>query len=124
MNKIYRKNVKGKNILLIGGSGFIGSHLAEELLRRKIKKLVIIDNLSVGKKENLKNIFKKIIFIKKSAENKKLLEQVIIKYKISYIFNLATIALPFSFKFPRETFETNVIITLNLLELLRKKKFF
>ena len=52
MNKIYRKNVKGQNILLIGGSGFIGSHLAEELLVRKIKKLVIIDNLSVGKKEH------------------------------------------------------------------------
>ena len=122
MNKIYRKNVKGQNILLIGGSGFIGSHLAEELLVRKIKKLVIIDNLSVGKKENLKNIFKKIIFIKKNAENKEMLEQVIKRYKISCVFNLATIALPFSFKFPRKTFETNVIIALNLLELLRNKK--
>ena len=122
LNKIYRKNVKGQNILLIGGSGFIGSHLAEELLVRKIKKLVIIDNLSVGKKENLKNIFKKIIFIKKNAENKEMLEQVIKRYKISCVFNLATIALPFSFKFPRKTFETNVIIALNLLELLRNKK--
>ncbi len=123
MKKIYRKDVKDQNILLIGGSGFIGSHLAEELISRKAKKIVIIDNLIVGEKKNLKNIFSKIVFIKSNAENIKLLDKVIKKYKIKYIFNLATIALPFSFKYPRKTFETNVKITLNLLELLRKKRF-
>ena len=107
MKKTYRKNLKGQNVLIIGGSGFIGSHLAEELIEKKVKRLVIVDNLSVGKKKNLKIIFNKIVFIKKNAENFDLIESVIKKYKINIVFNLATIALPFSFKFPRKTFETN-----------------
>ena len=123
MKKTYRKNLKGQNVLIIGGSGFIGSHLAEELIEKKVKRLVIVDNLSVGKKNNLKRIFNKIVFIKKNAENFDLTESVIKKYKINIVFNLATIALPFSFKFPRKTFETNTLIILNLLELLRQKKF-
>ena len=49
IEKTYRKNLKGQNVLIIGGSGFIGSHLAEELIE-KSKRLVIVDNLSVGKK--------------------------------------------------------------------------
>ena len=124
MKKTYRKSLKNQNILLIGGSGFIGSHLAEILIKKKVNRLVVIDNLSVGKKENLKKVLNKIIFIKKNAENSKILETVIKKYKINYVFNLATLALPFSFKLPRKTFETNVKIVLNLLELLKKKIFF
>lgn len=123
MKKIYRKNFKSQNILLVGGSGFIGSHLAEQLIANKVKRLVIIDNLSVGNKRNLKKIFNRIVFFKKNAEDYKLLEKIIKKFKINSIFNLATIALPFSFKFPRKTFETNTLVTLNLLELLREKKF-
>lgn len=124
MKKTYRQSLKDQNILLIGGSGFIGSHLAEILIKKKINQLVVIDNLSVGKKENLKKILNKIIFIKKNAENSKILENIIKKYNIDYVFNLATLALPFSFKLPRKTFETNVKIVLNLLELLKKKKIF
>ena len=63
MKKIYRKNLKGQNVLIIGGSGFIGSHLAEELIEKKVKRLIIVDNLSVGKKKNLKRIFNKIVFL-------------------------------------------------------------
>ena len=123
MIKTYRKSLKDQNILLIGGSGFIGSHLAEILIKKKVNRLVVIDNLSVGNKENLKKILNKIVFIKKNAENSKILETLIKKYNINYVFNLATLALPFSFKLPRKTFETNVKIVLNLLELLKKKKF-
>ena len=123
MKKTYRESLKNQNILLIGGSGFIGSHLAETLIKKKINRLVVIDNLSVGKKENLKKILNKIIFIKKNAENSKIVETIIEKYNINYVFNLATLALPFSFKLPRKTFETNVKVVLNLLELLKKKKF-
>ena len=43
-------------IILTGGAGFIGSHLAEHLiLNKKIKKIIIIDNLEDGSKKNLKN---------------------------------------------------------------------
>ena len=123
MKKTYRKNLKGKNILVVGGAGFIGSHLCEGLIQSRVKRIIVLDDLSVGKKENLKEINNKIIFIKANAENYKILDKLISKHKVEYIFNLATLALPFSFKMPRKTFEINVKVILNLLELLRKKKF-
>ena len=69
MKKTYRKNLKGKNILVVGGAGFIGSHLCEGLIQSRVKRIIVLDDLSVGKKENLKEINDKIIFIKANAEN-------------------------------------------------------
>ena len=51
-----------KNILVLGGAGFIGSHVVSELLKTKIGKISIFDNFSRGKKEN--------ILIKKDAIDK------------------------------------------------------
>lgn len=41
--------------LITGGAGFIGSHLAEELLKRK-EEVVVIDNLSTGNMENIEHL--------------------------------------------------------------------
>ena len=123
LKKTYRKKIQNKNILIIGGAGFLGSHLAELCLLNNVKKLIIIDNLFTGKKENLRKIKQKIVFYKKDAENDLILSKILKKHKINTVFNLATIALPFSFKSPRKTLETNIKITLNLLELLRRKRF-
>ena len=49
--------------LITGGAGFIGSHLAEQLVKSKYK-VIILDNLAVGNKKNLKNIIKKVQFKK------------------------------------------------------------
>src|SRR5438552_14295056 len=43
------------NYVVTGGAGFIGSHIAEELLRRK-QSVKIVDNFSTGKRENLKTL--------------------------------------------------------------------
>ena len=49
-------------IIITGGAGFIGSHLAEYLIKKH--KIIIIDNLSTGRIENIKRFKNKLKFIK------------------------------------------------------------
>jgi len=51
-------SLKGFKILLTGGAGFIGSHLANFFLENEVSELRILDNLSTGSKENLKGLEK------------------------------------------------------------------
>lgn len=55
--------LKGKRVLVTGGAGFIGSNLSEYLLAQGCE-VTILDNFSVGKKENLKGFEKDIRVIK------------------------------------------------------------
>ena len=48
--------------IITGGAGFIGSHVAEYLSKKK--KVVILDNLSTGRIDNIKNFKSKIKFVK------------------------------------------------------------
>ena len=43
-------------VLITGGAGFIGSHLARELIKRR-KDVYVIDDLSTGSLENIKDLF-------------------------------------------------------------------
>ena len=56
--------MRSKKVIITGGAGFIGSHLAEELAENN--EVIVIDNLSTGKLENIKHLIddKKIIFKK------------------------------------------------------------
>jgi UDP-glucose 4-epimerase len=49
-------SAKGRNILITGGAGFIGSHMAEEYLANEANKVVVFDDFSTGAKENLADI--------------------------------------------------------------------
>ncbi len=51
-------DLSNKNILLSGGAGFIGSNIAEYLLKHGVKKLRILDNLSTGYKKNIESFLK------------------------------------------------------------------
>ena len=73
------------NILISGGAGYIGSHIVEQLIQKKIN-VVIIDNLKTGHK---KLINKKAKFIKANISNKGLLRKTINKYRINSIIHLA-----------------------------------
>jgi UDP-glucose 4-epimerase len=99
--------------IITGGGGFIGSHLAERLVKLK-HKVVIIDNFSIGRLKNLKNIKDKIRIINKDITN----EKDISKYfkGADNVFHLAALAdiVP-SIENPKLYFETNVKGTLNVL---------
>ena len=56
-------------IIVTGGAGFIGSNLVDELVRLK-HRVIVIDNLSTGRLENLKHLKKKITFIRGDISKK------------------------------------------------------
>ena len=56
-------NIKGSKILITGGAGFIGSHIAESLVQCGAE-VTVFDNLSCGSLENLSSIKSNINFVK------------------------------------------------------------
>jgi UDP-glucose 4-epimerase len=111
-----------KKAVVTGGAGFIGSHLVEELAQRGYS-LLILDDLSTGKRENLSAIIKKpnVTFIKGSITALPLLQKLL--KGIDYVFHLAAIAsVPHSIEDPRLCHDVNVSGTLNVLIAARDNK--
>ncbi len=112
------------NILITGGAGFIGSHLAEELINKKdfTGKIVIIDNLSTGKLENLPKS-NQLEFIEMDITDADRIDELFRKYSFDYIFHLAAIAsVQDSIINPINTHKVNFDATLYLLEKARGQK--
>ena len=74
-----------RNILITGGAGYIGSHIAEILIKKK-KKVFIIDNLSTGHK---RLINKKAKFFKLDISKKLKIKEIIKKNQIDSVIHLA-----------------------------------
>ena len=104
--------MKNKNILITGGLGFIGSHIANELLDDN--RVVILDNLSTGKLDNLKDTnHENLKIIKADIRNTNLDS---LTSDIDYVFHLAAMAsVPLSIDKPTECCEINLNATLELL---------
>ena len=56
---------RGRRLLVTGGAGFIGSHLTRGLLEQG-HEVVVLDNLSTGRKENLADVLERITFVEGS----------------------------------------------------------
>lgn len=118
--------ISGKNVLVTGGAGFIGSHLVDRLIQEEPNKIVVIDNLFLGNLSNLdyaKTNFENLEVYTRDASVFPVLEEIVMKEKIDTVFDLATIPLPASYVQPRWTYESNIQIVLNLCELMRQGKF-
>ena len=46
-------DLKGRRILVVGGAGFIGSHVVDELLKEDVAEIRVFDNFTRGREENL-----------------------------------------------------------------------
>ena len=107
-------------IIITGGAGFIGSHIAEKLSKKN--KVIILDNLTTGRIKNIDSFKNKIIF-KKVDLSKKLPSWIKIFKNVDKVFHLAALAdiVP-SIQQPNEYYDSNVTGTLNVLEACRKYK--
>ena len=105
--------MKNKNILITGGLGFIGSHIANELLDEN--EVLILDNLSTGKINNLKDAnHENLKIVKEDIRNTDLND---LTSNIDYIFHLAAMAsVPLSIDEPVECSDINVNATIKLLK--------
>ncbi len=109
-------------ILITGGAGFIGSHLAERLLADG-HQVHVIDNLSTGKLENIES-FKdhpQFSYTVGSVLNRELLEKLI--GKCEQIYHLAAaVGVKYIIENPLLSLKTNIVGTDNVLELANKYK--
>jgi UDP-glucose 4-epimerase len=109
-----------------GGAGFIGSHLVDAIVAEKPKSIVVVDNLFLGKKENLshaKKQFRNLRLIISDAGDFKRMKTLLKDFQIDTVFNLAVIPLPKSLDDPAWTISENIKITTNICELGRQGYF-
>ena len=99
-------------IIITGGAGFIGSHLAEYLTNKK-HQIIVIDNLSTGRLENIRYFKKKIKFV--NADISKRGKWMKNFEGTQVVFHFAALAdiVP-SIKNPTTYFQSNVVGTENI----------
>jgi len=99
--------------LVTGGAGFIGSHLVEELVKQG-QRVRVIDNLSTGKKENIKPFLGEIEFVEGDIRDLELVRAAM--DGVEYVLHQAAVpSVPRSVKDPLTSNSVNVEGTLNIL---------
>jgi UDP-glucose 4-epimerase len=110
--------IKNNKILISGGAGFLGSHVTEILCAKN--RVTVIDDLSTGKKENIRGLNCK--FIRAKAWGNRALE-LVRQGRFDYIIQLAANAyIKTSVERPGYDFDNNIHQPFHLLETLRKMK--
>ncbi|QED23314.1 UDP-glucuronic acid decarboxylase family protein [Candidatus Deianiraea vastatrix] len=108
-----------KNILITGGTGFLGSHLCHKLYQNKENNIICVDCNFTGDIINVKDLLNKERF---TFINHDIINPIDFDFKIDEIYNLACPASPDHYQFKNAIFttKTNVIGVLNLCELAKK----
>ncbi len=106
-------------ILITGGAGFIGSHLCKKLAT-KGHKIICMDNLLTGEKENIKELLSlpNFQFVEHDVS-----EYIEIKWDLDYVLHFASPASPLDYlKFPIQTLKVGSLGTHNALGLAKTKR--
>lgn len=119
------EGLKGKTVLLTGGAGFIGSHIAEKILKIGVSKLVIVDNLSTGNIDNLKSTGvlsdSRVFFYHTDVTDVNSLKDIFGKEDIDMVCHQAAIgSVPRSIQDPANSHKSNVDGFFNILDIARQ----
>ena len=122
-----QRTIKDKHVLVMGGAGFIGSHLVDQLIAEGVGQLTVVDNFFLGTHANLAEAYQKMPDLRllslDASSNSAISEAFSRLGTVNVVFDLAVIPLPTSLERPQFCFDTNVRITSILCELLRQGYF-
>lgn len=108
-------NIKNNKVCVIGGAGFLGSHLVDYLVDERDCYVLVLDNLKSGSRKHLNKKAKfKWFDIRDNTEQ---LERILKEHEIEYVFNYAADPyIPDSFTNPEPVVDSTAVAVLHVLE--------
>jgi UDP-glucose 4-epimerase len=112
--------IDNARILIIGGAGFLGSHVVDQLLSEPVSEIVVLDNFVRGTRGNLEEAAKdeRVRIVDGSITDLPLLRSLM--EEADYAFHLAALWLHECVHEPRSAIDVNVVGTWNVVELAQE----
>jgi nucleoside-diphosphate-sugar epimerase len=112
--------LRGRQVLVTGAAGFIGSHLVDELVRAGAR-VRALDNFSTGKRENISHFLDRIDFVEGDLREADVCQRVC--RDVEFVFHQAALgSIPRSMSDPATTFAVNVCGAANILAASRDNR--
>jgi nucleoside-diphosphate-sugar epimerase len=108
---------KAMNVLITGGAGFIGSHIAERLVQAG-HSVAVLDNFSSGKRQNLEPLRGNVEVLEGDIRDAARVREAV-KGREVIFHEAAIVSVPYSVEHPLETHDVNILGTLQVLEAAR-----
>ncbi len=115
-----KKNFKNKNILITGGTGFVGSHLVEELIQLGANVVTTFQTINPLSYFFTQELDKKTSMVNIDICDYEKVFDIVTKFNTDYIFHLAAQPIvEVAYYNPKRTLYSNILGTVNILESAR-----